>query len=185
MKKIIKLSCLLFVSLAIFSCSEDDDQESFSNSITYDGSVFSVEDAYLYDFGSSEGYFVRGFSLEGTLSEDMEIEFSGIFASKGEESFTPGTFKFVNLDEEGDIENYPDMLYGEAYIFTGESELKVVAGDIVISKSGDGYSYAISGVLTLENDEVVTISYDGVFEFYGASESITKTTIKSSKIFKK
>ena len=60
----------------------------------------------------------------------------------------------------------------------------VLSGDISVTKNSGDNSYSISGVLTLSNDEVVTVSYSGAFEYEDESQ-ITKSSIKSNKLFKK
>lgn len=161
MKKIIKLSYFLFVSLAVISCSKDDDNdpETFTNTIEYDGVTFNVEGAYMYDSGIYENYYNNEFSMTGTSnSDDTPFSFYMNLLSKGTESFRTGTFHFYDSD----IETAPDFIMSYAYIRVDDGDyLEVVGGSIVVS--GSGTTFSISGELTLENDEVIKVSYSGEF----------------------
>ncbi|MDO7172288.1 hypothetical protein [Mariniflexile sp. AS56] len=161
MKKIIKLSYFLFVSLAIVSCSKDDDkeQEIFTNTIEYDGVSFNVEQTNIFDYGTFEGYYNYEFELEGTSSDETSLYiYMGLF-SKGTESFRTGTFQFYDSD---DIEAAPDFVFPYGEIKVGNDEyMEAVGGTVVVTKNGD--IYTISAQITLENDEVVTVSYSGTF----------------------
>ncbi|ALJ05472.1 hypothetical protein APS56_10235 [Pseudalgibacter alginicilyticus] len=163
MKKFTKLTCLLFVSLFIVSCSSDDDNtESFTNTVEYDGVSFSVDQAEIFDYGAFEGYYSYGFELVGSTSEDDPIYLHlGLF-SEGTESFRAGTFPFYDSD---DIEAAPEFVfpYGDV-TFDGDNYFEIVGGTVTVTQNGD--LYTLSGQLILENDDVVTVSYSGEFEIF-------------------
>lgn len=164
MKKLIKLTCLsLFVTLFTTSCSKDDDSnpEVFTNTVEYDGVSFNVDQADIYDYGSFQGYYNYEFDLEGTSSDDTSIYVYMDLYSKGAESFRTGTFQYYDSD---DIEGAPDFVfpYGEIRV-DNENYLDVKGGTVVVAKNGD--IYTVSAQLTLENDEIVTVSHSGEFTY--------------------
>ncbi|MBP0905612.1 hypothetical protein ACFSKN_10425 [Mariniflexile gromovii] len=158
MKKIIKLSYFLFVSLAIVSCSkDDDDKEIFTNTVEYDGISFNVEQADIFDYGTYQGYYNYEFELEGTSSDEIPFYIYMDLYSKGTESFRTGTFEFYNSE---DIEGAPDFVFAYAELRVDNGDyIEAVGGTITVTKNGD--IYTISAQITLENDEVVTVSYSG------------------------
>ncbi|MCL5128939.1 MULTISPECIES: hypothetical protein [unclassified Algibacter] len=161
MKRITKLSCLLFISLLIASCSSDDDDSGnagFSNTIGYDGDEIDVTEAYIVDYGAEEGYYNYDYTLEGTSSDEISFEFYAELFSIGTESFVAGTFEFYDYNSD---EELPDFYYSDSSLEFDGSYLDVVDGDIIVS--GNGTTYSISGILTLEDGEVVEINYSGEF----------------------
>tara|TARA_R110002096_G_scaffold49384_5_gene130455 strand:- start:12296 stop:12820 length:525 start_codon:yes stop_codon:yes gene_type:complete len=158
MKKLIKLTCLaLFISLTTTSCSKDDDSsESFSNTIQHDQEEINITSSLIEDYGADETYYNYDFTLSGSLG-DVPYEFYVELLSKGTNEFKTGIFKYVSeLPSDSD-----DFYYTDGYLEFGDTTLYIKAGNITVS--GEGNNYSISGILTLENDEVVTINYSGSF----------------------
>ena len=162
MKRITKLSCLLFISLLIASCSSDDDSTSanFSNTVEYGDDVFDVEEAQIVDYGADESYYNYDYTLEGTSSDGVSFRFYAELYSTGTESFDAGSFEYY--DDSSD-EEYPDFFYEYSYITIDDVTYYVDGGDIVVS--GNDTTYSISGALTTENGDVINVSYSGEFVF--------------------
>ena len=72
--------------------------------------------------------------------------------------FVAGTFEFYDYNSD---EELPDFYYSDSSLEFDGSYLDVVDGDIIVS--GNGTTYSISGILTLEDGEVVEINYSGEF----------------------
>ncbi|WP_308991598.1 hypothetical protein QLS71_006160 [Mariniflexile litorale] len=166
MKRITQLSCLLFVSLFIISCSKDDDDkksEVFSNTMEYDGVTSVINEALIEDYGDNgEGYYNYDFILTGTTTEGAVFYFYVELYSKGIESFKIGTFEYYNNGEET-TEELPNYYYTYADFADEDNDeyYQVETGNIKVS--GSGTNFSISGDLTLDNGEVVKISYKGEF----------------------
>lgn len=160
MKKLIKLTCFsLFIMLSAASCSSDDDSSSndnSSNTIEYLDETIDVTSAIIEDYGSEEGYYNYDYTLSGNL-DNVNYEFYVELFSEGTSEFRAGTFKYLT-DEPSDSDEF---YYNYAELYFGDTYLDVIGGDITVTGSGDDYS--ITGTLTLDNDETVTISYDGIF----------------------
>lgn len=162
MKKLIKLTCFsLFIMLSAASCSSDDDSSSndnSSNTIEYLDETIDVTSAIIEDFGTTtiDSYYNYDFILTGDL-DGISYEFYVELFSEGINEFRTGTFEYTSTEFADSDEFY----YENATFEFGDTYLDVVGGDITVTGSGDDYS--ITGTLTLDNDETVTISYDGIF----------------------
>jgi len=172
MKNFIKLICLsLVVTLFITSCSKDDDSsmdddssgENSSNTIEYSGEIIDITEALIEDYGTTfdDTYYNYGYTLNGDL-DDVEYEFYAELYSKGTSEFRTGTFEYISDSEEPSDSD--EFYFQYASLYNGDTELDVVGGNITVT--GSDSEYAISGTLTLDNDETVTINYDGSFSVY-------------------
>jgi hypothetical protein len=160
-----KILLIVFCTLAIFSCSKDEDEAKPNNNITYDGKSYVIAtgvfdlDATVDNFNSANGYYQDiilvdnnftvsngGFSGTGNavsislISATAEIEAGTYNFQSVEAQYKPGDFTagavFVNFSMSSGT--------GGRYQFTD--------GKVVVTKSGDTYTVTIDG--TADGKEV-------------------------------
>lgn len=167
MKKIIYLF-VLASALFTTSCSSDDDSTTpeTSNQISFNELNIPISRAIVEDFGPEirTNYYNYDFTLIGTDNDiDYELYMELFSPITGDnEVFTTGTFIYTDFV---DVTEDTGFHFSSADLFIDDQIISATAGDITVSGGNDN-NFTIVADLTLPNNEVITLSYSGSFEFF-------------------
>jgi hypothetical protein len=158
MKKLFFLFALS--SITIFSsCSNDDDAVKNSNNITFDGKTVPISSAIIEDFKGifDNTYYNYDFLFTGIL-DGKEYFVDLVLLSPiegGNISFTTGTFNYSSSRPS------EPRLYLEAggLEIDQKEEFSLKSGKVTVS--GSDTNYNVTATITLENDKILTLKYDG------------------------
>lgn len=174
-----------FFLLFLCSCSKDEDEpKNELNVLTFDGTPYTMVDGivedyghgFLFDNGSSPHYNFdfSVFDGEVTLIENgytsigvsLEV-YIELFAPG--ESFTAGTFSFVNEDTATESDVVGKYIFADASVTVvpdsgSDVDYEAVGGSVTVSGSGTT-DYTIEFDLQLEGGTSLTGTYSGDFQY--------------------
>lgn len=141
----------LLVFLALFSCSEDDEEsDPTSNFLFYEEEFYAVSEGMTVDFGSGSSHYNYDFYLtdgEAFTSESSRTftGFSYIFYlelfSNGTSKFNTGEFTFIS-EEQATVENIANKNW-----FSNIQWRTIEEGDVIL---GDNIE---NGIVTVSGEE--------------------------------
>jgi len=173
-KNLLKLAVvLLLVSLVFTGCKKDD--ESSSNSFSYNGKSYELTQGFLVNYGSVSKSTVYNFDLY-LLTSGINVETgTGTGSYLYFEMFTDsstglgdGTYDYTDT--------YASLTFDYAKIYIdynietqSGSYAYIYDGTVTISKSGSTYTITIDCVDT--NNKTIKGSYTGTLDMYSGAKS--------------